>query len=190
MPGKLIYLMGPSGSGKDSLIDTARPYLAQRGCEVIRRVITRSPEAVGEDALSVSPQAFEALKQQGAFAMHWQANGLDYGIPAQLDEWLGAGRHVLVNGSRGYLKRARERYPDVLPILLRVDTPVLYKRLMARGRETQEEILARLERNHAFLHSTNSLHGERVHLLDNSTSLSSAVQKLLAIIDESVATST
>ena len=52
MPGKLIYLMGPSGSGKDSLIDAVRPYLPERGCEVIRRVITRSSEAVGEDAQS------------------------------------------------------------------------------------------------------------------------------------------
>lgn len=184
MSGKLIYLMGPSGSGKDSLIDAVRPYLARRGCEVIQRVITRSREAVGEEARGVSFEDFQMLKAQGAFALHWQANGLEYGIPVQLDEWLRAGRHVLVNGSRGHLKRARERYPDLLPIMLRVDTPVLHQRLLARGRETREEILARLERNRSFLDTTQAMRGERIHLLDNSAALSSAVQRLLAIIDE------
>lgn len=46
MTGRLIYLMGPSGSGKDSLLQAARePWL--RGCRIVRRVITRSAEAVG-----------------------------------------------------------------------------------------------------------------------------------------------
>ena len=59
MDGRLIYLMGPSGSGKDSLIEAAREPLRTLGCEVIRRVITRSAESVGEDAIGVTPQEFE-----------------------------------------------------------------------------------------------------------------------------------
>ena len=52
--------------------------------------------------------------------MHWQANGLQYGIPVQVNEWLSSGRHVLVNGSRGYLPEARRRYPNLLAIRLEV----------------------------------------------------------------------
>ena len=48
--GKLILLIGPSGAGKDSLIDAARSQLAAAHVEVARRVITRSPEAKGETA--------------------------------------------------------------------------------------------------------------------------------------------
>ena len=184
MPGKLIYLMGPSGSGKDSLIDAAREQLRARGCEVVRRVITRSAESVGEDALSVTRERFESLKEEGAFALHWQANGLAYGIPVQLDDWLKAGRNVLVNGSRAYLSQARKRYPDLLAIMLRVDTNILRQRLLARGRETPEEISARLKRNDVFISSVGALEAQQVHVLDNSAALEVGVQGLLALIDD------
>ena len=181
--GKLIYLMGPSGSGKDSLIEAVRPYLAARGCEVMRRVITRSAEAVGEDAIGVSQQDFQSLKAQSAFALDWQANGLEYGIKVQLDDWLRAGRNVLVNGSRGHLNQARERYPDLLAIMLRVDTRVLQQRLQARGRETPDEVCARLARNELFLDSVDALRAEGVQMLDNSAALAVGVQGFLALID-------
>src|SRR5437868_11270334 len=85
MPGRLIYLMGPSGAGKDSLIDASREPLRRLGCDVVRRVITRSAESVGEDALSVSQAEFERLRRQGDFALYWCANGLEYAIPIQID---------------------------------------------------------------------------------------------------------
>ena len=107
MAGRLIYLIGPSGSGKDSLLDAARARLAERGCRIVRRVITRSAEAVGEAALGVSAQQFAEMEAQGAFALSWHANGLAYGIPREIDDWLAAGQDVLVNGSRGHLRNAR-----------------------------------------------------------------------------------
>lgn len=147
MTGRLIYLMGPSGSGKDSLLDAARERLAARGCVIARRVITRSAEAVGEEAVGVSPAEFDQLEADGAFALSWRANGLAYGIPRQIDDWLAAGQDVLVNGSRGYLPQARERYPELLAILLQVDEAALRQRLQARGRESAEQIEARLARS-------------------------------------------
>ncbi|RCH30464.1 phosphonate metabolism protein/1,5-bisphosphokinase (PRPP-forming) PhnN [Pseudomonas aeruginosa] len=128
--------MGPSGSGKDSLLQAAREPLALRGCRIVRRVITRSAEAVGEDAQAVTPAQFDTLERASAFAMSWRANGLCYGIPVQIDEWLAQGYDVLVNGSRGYLAQARRRYPDLLAVLLGVKPEVLRQRLLARGRES------------------------------------------------------
>lgn len=147
MTGRLIYLMGPSGSGKDSLLDAARERLAARGCVIARRVITRSAEAVGEDAIGVSPAEFDQLEADGAFALSWRANGLAYGIPRQIDDWLAAGQDVLVNGSRGYLSTARARYPELQAILLQVDEAALRQRLQSRGRESAEQIEARLARS-------------------------------------------
>jgi len=180
MTGRLIYLMGPSGSGKDSLLQAASEPLEARGCRIVRRVITRSAEAVGEDALAVTAEEFEQLRRNGAFALHWQANGLHYGIPKQIDEWLEAGEDVLVNGSRGYLSEARKRYPQLQAVLLTVTLPVLRQRLLARGRETVEEIEARLARNAQFRSAAEQ---DEVLILDNSGPLEQTVQRLLQLID-------
>lgn len=178
MNGRLIYLIGPSGSGKDSVLDAARGALAERGVQIARRVITRSAEAVGESAEAVSPDEFDRLERAGAFAMSWRANELAYGIPIQIDEWLAAGDDVLVNGSRGYLAQARQRYPDMLVVLLSVRPEVLRQRLLKRNRETPEQVEARLARNERFADSL-----EEVFLLDNSGELQGSVDKLLQLID-------
>jgi len=186
MDGRVIYLMGPSGSGKDSLIAAARLQLAARGCEVVQRVITRSAESVGEDAKGVSPDHFERLERSGEFALAWQANGLSYGIPVAIDQWLQSGRDVLVNGSRANLRQALERYPALLPILLTVRDDVLRERLTERGRENLEQIDARIARNALFKDRRSS--DATVYVIDNSGELSQAVQDLLALIQLTGAT--
>lgn len=178
MNGRLIYLIGPSGSGKDSVLDAARQALAERGVQVARRVITRSAEAVGESAEAVSHDEFDRLERSGAFAMSWRANELAYGIRVQIDHWLAAGEDVLVNGSRGYLEQARQRYPDMLAVLLSVRPEVLRQRLLKRNRETPEQIEARLARNARFEDSLDDL-----FLLDNSGDLQDSVTKLLQLIE-------
>jgi ribose 1,5-bisphosphokinase len=176
--GRLIFLVGPSGSGKDSLIDASREQLAAAGVEIARRVITRSAEAKGEAAQGVTPEQFDTLRAQGAFAMHWRANGLDYGIPRQVDQWLAAGRAVLVNGSRAYLPEARQRYPDMLAVLVEVKPEVLRQRLLARGRETAEEVEQRLARSARLQAETDP----SVHVLDNSSTLQAAVAAFVSLL--------
>lgn len=178
MAGRLIYLIGPSGSGKDSLLDTAREELTRRGCRVVQRVITRSAEAVGEAAQAVTAEQFLMMQARGDFALSWQANGLHYGIPKQIDEWLAQGLDVLVNGSRGHLPQARQRYPDLLAILLTVSDEILRQRLLARGRESVADIEARLQRNSRF--TVELLASDpAVFVLDNSGALQQTAEKLL-----------
>ncbi|VVO30000.1 phosphonate metabolism protein/1,5-bisphosphokinase (PRPP-forming) PhnN [Pseudomonas fluorescens] len=187
MAGRLIYLMGPSGSGKDSLLDAAREPLVDRGCRIVRRVITRSAQAVGEAAQAVSVDEFITLQAQGAFTLSWQANGLFYGIPKEIDGWLESGLDVLVNGSRGHLPQACERYPVLLALLLTVDQPVLRQRLLARGRESLPEIEARLARNADFVASLRASEDKQLRLLDNSGPIEQTLGRLLQLIGKDAA---
>jgi ribose 1,5-bisphosphokinase len=184
--GRLVYLIGASGAGKDSLIDAARPGLAERNVQVVRRIITRSAEASGEQAVGVSQEMFERMAAQGEFSLHWAANGLLYGIPADIDGALANGQWVLMNGSRGYLPYAQAKYPDLLAVLVTVSNEVLRSRLIARGRETAAQIDARLARNDQLNQATEAWQGagSSLYRLDNSSTLAAATTALLRLLDE------
>jgi ribose 1,5-bisphosphokinase len=144
MMGQLFAVVGPSGAGKDTLIEAARQ--ARPDLLIVRRVITR-PEALGgEDFEGVTEAQFATRKARGEFALDWRAHGLRYGVPAiQIAERL-AGRDVLFNGSRAALDAAAVIFPDLVVIRVTAPSTVLMERLLARGRETREEIAARVQR--------------------------------------------
>lgn len=137
----IFAIVGPSGAGKDTLIRgalTARPDL-----RLVRRVITRSTEAGGEDFEGVSPDDFAARKAAGDFALDWQAHGLCYGIPnAQVR---GPG-DVIFNGSRAALRAALQAFPELRVIVVTAPDAVLAERLAQRGRESEADIRERLAR--------------------------------------------
>jgi ribose 1,5-bisphosphokinase len=145
--GRLVYVIGASGAGKDSIIAYARDRLTGDNDHVFpRRHITRPADSVGEDHIPISPEAFDRDREAGRFALHWRGNGHGYGIGSEIDLWLLAGRHVVINGSRAYLPEAGARYPQLLPVLVKIDPAVLRQRLLTRGRETPDEIEARIRR--------------------------------------------
>jgi ribose 1,5-bisphosphokinase len=106
--GALFYIIGPSGSGKDSLMRYSRDRLdGTDGVVFTHRYITRPVEPQGENHVALSEGEFKARAAAGLFALHWRSHGLHYGIGCELDHWLAAGLKVVVNGSRGYLPEAR-----------------------------------------------------------------------------------
>jgi len=111
-----------------------------------RRHITRPAESGGEDHIAITAAEFDRDRAAGRFALSWRGNGHCYGVGTEIDLWLESGRHVILNGSRGYLPDAVERYPALLPVLIAIDPAVLRQRLLARGRETRAEIEARIRR--------------------------------------------
>lgn len=149
-PGRLFYLIGPSGAGKDSMIQHARQRCGSAPVHFAHRYITRPATAGGEHHVALSPAEFARLREAGAFALHWSGNGLEYGIGIEIETWLAAGLNVVVNGSRAYLGEAAQRFPELCPVLVEVAEEVLAERLMARGRETPAKIRARIDRNRAL----------------------------------------
>lgn len=175
---RLIYLMGPSGSGKDTLI---RAFKARHGDVLVaHRYITRSWQAGGENHIELSPREFAQRQALGLFPLSWQAHGRDYGIGCEVEAWLAAGHSVLVNGARGHLAEAQLRFgPTLLPVLLRVDEAVLRKRLEARGRELPTEIAERLRRARKY---DAGLSG-RSCVIDNNGPIEDAVAALEDLLE-------
>ncbi len=142
----LILVVGPSGAGKDTLMERAREGLAgDARFRFVRREITRAAGAGGEDHIAVSPEVFAARRAAGGYALAWEAHGLGYGIPADIAGDLEAGLVVVANVSRGVLVEASRRFAArVLEITAPVE--VLARRLASRGRESEADVAARLAR--------------------------------------------
>jgi ribose 1,5-bisphosphokinase len=142
---RLFYVIGASGAGKDSLIHYIRHNMPGNAHVVFaHRYITRAADAGGENHVALTEQEFMRRKQQGCFAMYWFSHESHYGIGIEIDAWLSLGLDVVVNGSRGYLQQAADRYPNITPVLISVDPDVLGQRLFSRGRETIDQIEQRL----------------------------------------------
>ncbi len=148
MQGRIIYVMGASGSGKDSLLTYAREGLAGDPCVAFaHRYITRPAGTGGENHVALTPAEFTARLEAGLFALNWEGHGFSYGIGIEIDLWMEKGVTVVVNGSRAYLPEARRRYPGLVPVLVEVSIEKIRERLIARGRETREQVEERLERH-------------------------------------------
>ncbi len=179
MNQRLIYVMGPSGAGKDSLLDWLKSKLPpQSPIHFAKRTIDRPLQPEGEQHESVDSPAFKRLQREKSFAMHWQANGRQYGVrhaelePLQQRQWL------LVNGSRAYLPEALRQFEGMTVLHISAGADILRARLLARQRETPEVVEARVQRAVAFSVPT-SCHCVRVL---NDTSLDDAGNELLTAL--------
>lgn len=145
--GTLFLVVGPSGAGKDTLMDGARAALADApGIVFARRAITRPQDAGGEDHDAVTDAEFDTRHQGGEFMLDWSAHGLKYGVPAGYADELAAGRHVIVNVSRSVIGEAIARYSPAIVLEVTASPEILAERLANRGRETADDIRARLSR--------------------------------------------
>lgn len=174
--GRLFYVMGASGAGKDSILHAAARQLSDAPVHFARRRITRARTADGEDHVPLSPGAFARAEAEGAFLFSWSSHGHSYGIPAEVCAHLRAGRDVVVNGSRGYLPQAQQRVPSLVPVVIRVRRERLAQRLRHRGREDEAAIARRLERASAF-----PVPPEAV-IIDNNDALAEAVAALCRLL--------
>ena len=149
MNSRLIYVVGPSGAGKDTLLTWLKSRIRSSSLlHWARRTIDRPPpiEFNAEQHESVEAEGFEKLLKEGAFAMHWEANSHRYGIRFQEIAPLYQFKWVIVNGSRGYLPTVAKDYPGLTVLHITADQELLRKRLIDRGRESNEMIEERLRR--------------------------------------------
>ncbi len=182
--GVFIAVAGPSGAGKDSVMDYARQRLGPQDSDVtfVRRVITREMDGAGEAHDCLTRADFDEAEAKGAFAVSWEANGLKYGLPASVDDIVRDGHVAVANVSRAVIPLLRERYGNVVAVIVTASRDVLAERLSSRGRETRAEVLARLERAHA-----KELTVEDATVIDNSGTLEEAGERFQDVLRRAAA---
>ncbi|MEN8918767.1 MAG: phosphonate metabolism protein/1,5-bisphosphokinase (PRPP-forming) PhnN [Octadecabacter sp.] len=173
--GRLIAVVGPSGVGKDSVM--AGIHATAPNFHLVRRVITRVPDLGGEDYDAATVPQFNEMVVHGAFAVHWGAHGLFYGIPTTVKYQLNKGTDCLVNFSRSALPQAAELFDHLLVLNITADREVLARRLAARGRENAGDIAKRLAQSEKPLPT-----GLNVIHLPNNGPLTDTVSRAVALL--------
>ncbi|WP_420339528.1 phosphonate metabolism protein/1,5-bisphosphokinase (PRPP-forming) PhnN [Roseibium sp.] len=146
-PGRMVLVVGPSGAGKDTLMAALKDRLKGNDSVVFaRRAVTRDADAGSEDHDTLSRSDFETLVSAGNVALSWEAHGLGYVVPQAYDRAIRDGKTVIANGSRKVLQEASDKYETAIVLLITAPVEILAERLAARGRESREDIEARLKR--------------------------------------------
>ena len=149
MSGLWVFVCGPAGAGKDSVIGWAEQQLAGHvGIVFSRRLVTRA-KYPGSDHEEVTRQQFARKLGSGGLVWCWEANGLHYGIDARYGSQVNAGRVVVVNGSREHAS-GLNTVPQLRVVHVVAEPGKLAARLEQRGRDAPQEVQRRLARNALF----------------------------------------
>ncbi|NBC87927.1 MAG: phosphonate metabolism protein/1,5-bisphosphokinase (PRPP-forming) PhnN [Alphaproteobacteria bacterium] len=181
-PGVLVLVAGPSGAGKDTLIGAARAqFHGDERFAFPRRVVTRASD-VSEQVREVSLSVFEDIEVRGGFLLAWWAHGLAYGVPAEARDHLSDGRVVVVNVSRRIVSTAFAVWPRSHAVYVHVAQDILQARLQRRGRETAEQIGARLSRAETAAGLPRDA-PEGATIIDNSGPMATATRAFIEVLE-------
>jgi guanylate kinase len=150
-PGLLFVVSGPSGAGKDTLVDALRERMPRIRYSV--SATTRAPrpgETEGEHYFFVTRSVFEERRATGGFLESREYNENLYGTPRDfMESTLAQGYDVIMKPEVNGALAVKSAYPDAVLIFLVPDRfSHLRERLLARRTETNEEIAGRLEIAH------------------------------------------
>ncbi len=145
--GVLIILSGPSGSGKDTVLN--KLVEADSNVKVSVSMTTREKRAGEIDGLHyyfVSREYFEKKISENRMLEFAEYAKNYYGTPAEpVDEMLGQGKSVVLKIEVQGAEKIRNRYDNVISIFLMPPSMrVLEDRLRGRGSEDEETIQHRL----------------------------------------------
>jgi len=165
-PGKLVLVVGNSGSGKDSIISGVVKRFPSNLKEIhlVRRYI-----------IAITTEVFKKMSIQEKFALEWHIYDLDYGVPIDIDEWLKRGHLVIVNVSRTIIKKARSIYRNILVVFISVPFNITLKRVKERARESGKLLQDRIQRA-----KDNKTFPEADIVVDNSGELEIAIDQFLS----------
>lgn len=146
--GMLIILSGPSGSGKDTVLNELF-----RECPEIRKSVSMTTRAMreneqdGVDYIFTDTDSFQQAVINGQMIEYAQYGANFYGTPkAYVDKWLEQGSDVILKIEVQGAENVRKMYKDAVSIFIMPPSmEILKKRLSGRGTEDEEDLNRRLK---------------------------------------------
>jgi guanylate kinase len=185
-PGALLVILsGPSGVGKDTIIEALHARQRQPDYHYVVTCTTRSPrpgEVAGRSYRFMTPKAFHALRDAGELLESAEVHGNWYGTPRDdVREALAAGMDVILKIDVQGAQSVKELVPEALLIfLVPPSLEALFERLRARATESADELEVR-QRNAAI---ELARQGDYDYVVVNETG---QVERTAARIDEIIA---
>ncbi len=179
--GYVFVISGPSGAGKDTVIQRLLPLV---DIDTVVTMTTRKPRPNETDGVHyrfVSEEEFQMLLARGDLLEHAFVHGNWYGVPADsVRESLAHGRNVLIKVDPQGARNIKRLMPDAVFIFIRPSSlDELRDRLQKRASESAEEMALRMRNAVQEL-------GEQVwfdYVVDNPDGqIDLALQALAAII--------
>ncbi len=185
-PGTLLVILsGPSGVGKDTILDALRARPRRPDYHYVVTCTTRAPrpgETEGRSYRFLAPEAFHALRDAGELLESAEVHGNWYGTPRDdVRRGLAAGLDVILKIDVQGARAVKELVPEALLIfLVPPSLEALFERLRARATESADELEVR-QRNAAI---ELARQGDYDYVVVNETG---QVERTAARIDEIIA---
>lgn len=180
--GRLILFSGPSGVGKDTLLELLykkKPDLRRSISATTRK--KRENEVDGKDYYFISKEEFELMIQSGNILEYTKYGDNLYGTPKKpIDEWLKDGKSVILKIEVHGAKQIKQLYKNSVAIfILPPSIEILEERLRKRGTEDESDLQKRM--NIAISEIAQSSEYDYVVYNDN---LETAVDEIIEILNK------
>lgn len=178
--GLLFVLSGPSGVGKNTVLDEL--FENFKGVSYSVSATTREKrkgEVEGESYFFISKEKFEAIEENEGFIESALVHGHHYGTPKKfVDQKLENGEDIILEIDTKGAKQVREKYPEAVYIfLLPPSLEELENRLDKRGSESNKSKNIRLQNARKELKEVHNYDYEVIN-----DSLNDAVREIKKII--------
>lgn len=146
--GRLIVISGPSGVGKDSILEILlkKDMTLKKSISLTTRE-KREYEQDGVDYFFITKDHFIEMIASDAVLEYNEYDSHLYGTPKRkIDEWLDNGETVILKIDVHGAQKVKNIYPESTMIFLMPPSEsVLVQRLKNRGTEADDDLLNRLE---------------------------------------------
>ena len=178
--GLLFVLSGPSGVGKNTVLDEL--FKKFNGVSYSVSATTRerrSGEVEGENYFFISEEKFKEIEENDGFIESALVHGHHYGTPKKfVDQKLAEGEDIILEIDTQGAKQVREKYPEAVYIfLLPPSLEELENRLDKRGSESDKSKNVRLSNARQELKEVHNYDYEVIN-----DSLADAVREIKKII--------